>query len=255
MGAKIEASGLQSVRAWRPASVNLVEVIAYLIIFANVVNLNFARLGIVPDVLLLGASIPAFLWTLNEGIDTRRIRLYLYVVAAMVGIYVLYSALHFSYDGFRNAAALFAVTATFLFFYRASGSLCTSTGFLMALFIPLVSFVILWESPYAVAKNNINGAMCYYLVAIFFCYPGLKKIKTRHVTLMFSLIFVISAINGHRTLAGSSVLLLLQYYVLSMNIARAQLRILMFVGLIAVVAGIIALLVDPDMAVFSGQIK
>ena len=90
--------------------------------------------------------------------------------------------------------------------------------------------------------------MCYYLIAVFMCIPGLGRIKSRHVVILFLLIFALSVINDHRTLAGSSVLLLLQYLMLSANIARSKLRALMFVGLIVTVAGVIWLLVDPVMS-------
>lgn len=229
--------------------VQQVDAIAYSIIFSNVVNLFFVSLGIITDILLLATAIPAFAWTLNKGLDIRRLHLYLIAVAALFISYLLYSAILLSYDGFRNVAALFAVIATFLFFYRAAHHLCASTGFLIALFVPFGSFVLLWEIPFAVGKNFINAAMCYYLIAVFLCYPGMRKLRTRHVVVLFFLIFAISSANGHRTLAGSSVLLLLQYFVLSMNLARRQIRNIMFLGMTVVVVGVIALLTDPDLAV------
>lgn len=235
--------------------VKQVQIIAYSIIIANVVNLFFVRLGIITDVLLLATSIPALFWALSRGIDTRRIGLYLFVAAAFFVFYLLYSAFLLSYNGFRNVAALIVVISTFLFFFRAASYLCANTGFLISLFIPLGSFVLLWENPYAVGKNFINAAMCYYLVAIFLCYPGMLRLKSRHVTILFFLIFAVSAANGHRTLAASSVFLLFQYYILSMDIARQQLRFMMFVGMTAAVAGVIAVLTNPDMAVVTAVLN
>lgn len=251
MSTEINTAGTYRPAEKRHLRVTATEAIAYTIIIANAVNLYFSRLGAVPDVLLLGVTIPAFLWTVSEGIDIRRIRFFLIVVASMIGIYVLYSGARLSLQGFRNAAALFTVTATFLFYFRASNLLTRSTGFLIALIIALGTFIFLWHTPFSVTKNNINAAMCYYLIAIFMCYPGLRKIRTRHITLLFFLIFSISALNGHRTLAGSSILVLLQYYVLSMNVRRTQLRFLMYVGLITVVSGVIALLASPRMSEFA----
>lgn len=237
--------------ASRPLRISLVDTIAYLIIFANVVNLYFARTGTIPDLLVLAASIPAFLWALNTGIGDRRIRFYLVIVATLFGLYLGYSLLQQSFVGIRNSVALFTVTATFLFFFCASRYLLRSTGFFVALLLSLSSFVFLADIPYAVGKNNINGAMCYYLISIFFCHSGLIGIRTRHVTILFVLIFALSVINGHRALAAASVFLLVQYYVLATNAGRGYLRFLMFGGLVAVVGGIIALLADPSMTVYA----
>jgi len=254
MNLPIKSHNAASDDASRTLQVNFVDTIAYLIIFANVVNLYFARTGIMPDLLVLAASIPAFLWALNTGIADRRIRFYLLIVTALFGLYLVYSISQQSLLGIRNSVALFTVTATFLFFFSASRYLLRSMGFFVALLLPLGSFVFLAEIPFAVGKNNINGAMCYYLIAIFFCHPGLVGIRTRHVTLLFVLIFGLSAINGHRALAAASVLLLLQYYVLATNVARNHVRFSMFAGLVVVVGGIIALLADPSMTVYTSAL-
>lgn len=237
--------------ASKPLYVRTYEAIAYAIIVINLSNLFLSRLGAIPDILQLGVSVPAFLWALNRGIDTRRIRLYLLVIMTLFGFYFVYSIIDLSYQGFRNSASLFAVAATFLFFFRASNGLLKSNGFLFALLFAFGSFVLLWESPYGVHKNNINGAMCYYLTMMLFCYTRLRRLDIHLVTLLFVSMFVLSVINGHRALAGASVLLLLQYYVLSLNVARVFLRRLMFFGLIGVVAGVVAVLVHPDLAVFA----
>jgi O-antigen ligase len=188
---------------------------------------------------------------LSNGIDTRRIRLYIVVVVGLFTVYVFYSAAQFSLQGFRNAVALFAVSSVFLFFFRASNLLMESKGFLIALIIAFGSFVFLWHMPFSVAKNNINGAMCYYLIAAFLCLSRCRNFSTSQVAMLFIMIFVISALNRHRTLAGASVLLLLQYFILNRNVYRVQLRGVMFVGLVGVVAGTIALLVDPKMTAFA----
>jgi O-antigen ligase len=222
--------------------------LAFSIIGANVVSLYFSRIGIIPDLLLLSVSIPAFLWSVGRGVDIRNLGLFVLIISAMALTYVIYSAAALSYIGFRNVAAMFTAAATFLFFYRESHLLCRSAIFLIALLMPLSTFALLWDSPYAVAKNNINGAMCYYLIAVFLCVPGLGRMRSIHVVLLFLLIFVLSMVNDHRTLAGSSVLLLLQYFMLSSNIARSKMRALMFIGLVVTIAGVIWLLVDPVMS-------
>lgn len=248
MSGYTETSGLPLNRHSGAIYVTPTDFLAYSFIAVNAVNLYLSRLGVIPDVLLLGVAIPAFYWTLKEGFDPRRIRFFLLVVATLFCVYLLYATSRLSFVGFRNAAAIFTVTATFLFFYRASGYLMRSTGFLMVLVIAVASFIFLWKTPFSVAKNNINAAMCYYLIAIYLCRSHGRLIRTRHVTILFLLIGAVSAINGHRTLAGSSILLLLQYYILNMNVARVAMRNLMFAGLAGVVAGSIALMVNPRFA-------
>jgi O-antigen ligase len=65
------------------------------------------------------------------------------------------------------------------------------------------------------------------------------------------MVFSLSVINGHRTLAGASLVLLIQYYVLSLRFSRIQVRNLMFLGLIVVITGVIALVTNPNMAVYT----
>lgn len=227
------------------------DLIALLFVCASVVNVYAVRHGTVPDLMLLGVAVVAFVWTISKGLNAKKIMLYLLTIGMLFSLYVLLSAYHLSYGGFRNAASIFAVTAIFLFFFGSSRYLQTSPVFLAALCIGFAFFIFLRELPLDVSRNLVNSAMCYWVISIFLCLTRLKSIALWNVSILFTIIFVLSLVNDHRTLAGLSVILLFQFIVLNLNIARKPMRALMFVGMVLCGVGVIALLVHPDLIVFA----
>jgi len=225
--------------------------VGLILVFASVTNIYGSRFGIVPDMILLGAAITAFVWLGAYGFESQHTSLFLAVICVLLALYLVLSVYHFSYRGIRNAASLFSVAAIFLFFFNASQSLLNSRIFLGAAITGFLLLVLLRELPLDIAKNMLNSAMCYYLVLIFLCLTKLKSIRLWNVSALFATTFVLSMLNNHRTLAALSILLTFQFAVLNLNIARVQIRTLMFAGIVLCGVGVVSVLVNPDMLIFA----